>query len=246
MTNGPDERPDGMQAFYESSDSANDPLRAVEYDLPNSAGGSFEVDPNQHDQFILRQRFRLVVNQYEFFLAQPDGRTPEQPVCFVRQKAFKFKEDIRFYTDESRTVEVMRIRARQRFDPHARYDITDSNGSKIGEFQKVFGASLLRSTYKLFDAHGAEVATATEKSLLVALFRRLVGFIPTLGNFANWLPIPYNFVYLRNGGVLGTHRRHLWKLVDIYTIDMSGDPDRTVDRRLILAIAVGMDALQAR
>jgi hypothetical protein len=27
---------------------------------------------------------------------------------------------------------------------------------------------------------------------------------------------------------------------------MSGDPQRTLDRRLILAIAVGMDALQAR
>jgi hypothetical protein len=27
---------------------------------------------------------------------------------------------------------------------------------------------------------------------------------------------------------------------------MSGDPERSVDRRLILAIAVGMDALQAR
>jgi hypothetical protein len=46
--------------------------------------------------------------------------------------------------------------------------------------------------------------------------------------------------------VLGSHRRHIGKLRDVYTIDMSGDPDRTVDRRLILAIAVGMDALQAR
>jgi hypothetical protein len=27
---------------------------------------------------------------------------------------------------------------------------------------------------------------------------------------------------------------------------MSGDPERTLDRRLLLAIAVGMDALQAR
>jgi hypothetical protein len=34
--------------------------------------------------------------------------------------------------------------------------------------------------------------------------------------------------------------------MDIYTIDVGGDPERTVDRRLILAIAVGMDALQAR
>jgi hypothetical protein len=32
----------------------------------------------------------------------------------------------------------------------------------------------------------------------------------------------------------------------VYTIDMSPDTGHTVDRRLILAIAVGMDALQAR
>ncbi len=207
---------------------------------------SFSVDPNQHDQFILRQRFRLVVNQYEFSLAQPDGKTPGQLICFVRQKPFKFKEDIRFYTDESRSTELMRIKARQRFDPRARYEVVDSNGAKIGEIQKVFGASLLRSTYTLFDSQGAEVATAKERNLLVALLRRLVGFVPNVGNFANWLPIPYHFEFVRDGTVLGTHRRHLWKLVDIYTIDMTGDPHRTIDRRLILAAAVGMDALQAR
>jgi hypothetical protein len=61
-----------------------------------------------------------------------------------------------------------------------------------------------------------------------------------------WLPIPYHFTFQRNGTVLGSHRRHIAKLGDVYTIDMSGDPDRSVDRRLILAIAVGMDALQAR
>jgi hypothetical protein len=90
------------------------------------------------------------------------------------------------------------------------------------------------------------VAEATEANLAVALFRRLIGLVPRIGDFANWLPIPYHFVFLHSGVTLGHHRRQLWKLVDTYTIDMSGDPGRTVDRRLILAIAVGMDALQAR
>jgi hypothetical protein len=36
------------------------------------------------------------------------------------------------------------------------------------------------------------------------------------------------------------------KFRDTYTIDMTADRDRTVDRRLVLAVAVGMDALQAR
>jgi uncharacterized protein YxjI len=200
---------------------------------------------NDHDRFILRQRIRPVVNQYEFSLPVANG-TPGEPICFVEQKRFKFKEDIRFYTDDSKQTEVMRIKARQRFDPRARYDVTDAQGEKIGEIQKVFGASLLRSTYALFDAQDTEVARASERSLAVALLRRLVGFVPFVENFANWLPIPYHFDFKRGETVLGTHSRQTFKFRDTYTIDVSGDPQHTLDRRLILAIAVGMDALQAR
>jgi uncharacterized protein YxjI len=164
----------------------------------------------------------------------------------VRQKPFKFKEDIRFFTDESKTTELMRIKARQRFDPRARYDIVGADGTKIGEIQKVFGASLLRSTYTIYGGDGQELATVTEKNMWIALIRRLVGFIPYVENIANFLPIPYDFIFQRGGATVGEHRRQLWKLVDVYTIDMSGDPERAIDRRLVLALAVGMDALQAR
>ncbi len=204
------------------------------------------VDPNQHDRFVLRQKFRWVVNEYEFSIPAGDAEAPGAPFCFVRQKPFKFKEDIRFFTDESRSVELMRIKARQRFDPRARYDVVAADGSKIGEIQKVFGASLLRSTYTLFGGSGQELATVTEKNVWVALLRRLVGFIPYVENVANWLPIPYDFIFQRSGRTIGEHRRQLWKLIDVYTIDLSGDPERTIDRRLVLALAVGMDALQAR
>jgi uncharacterized protein YxjI len=203
------------------------------------------VDPNEHDLFLLRQRWAPVINRYEFTLPGPDG-SPGEPVCFVEQKRFKFKEDIRFFADDTKQVEVMRLKARQRFDPAARYDITDANGGKIGELQKVFGTSLLRSTYRLYDAAGDETAKATEKSIVVALLRRLVGFIPYVGGFADWLPIPYHFVFVRSDRVLATNTRRAWKIRDTYTIDLSGDPERTLDRRLVLATAVGMDALQAR
>jgi len=199
----------------------------------------------EQDRFILRQRIRPVINQYEFSLPVADG-TPGETVCFVEQKRFKFKEDIRFYSDDSKRVEVMRIKARQRFDPRARYDVTDAEGRKLGEIQKVFGASLFRSTYAVFGASGEEVARAAEKSLGVALFRRLIGFVPFVGSYADWLPIPYHFDFKRGNTLLGTHVRQAFKFRDTYTIDMSGDPERTLDRRLVLAIAVGMDALQAR
>jgi hypothetical protein len=82
----------------------------------------------------------------------------------------------------------------------------------------------------------------------VALLRRAVGFIPYIGDYADWLPIPYHFDFVRDGKVLGTHERRtgLFKFRDVYDIDVSADTDHTLDRRLVLANAVGMDALQAR
>ncbi len=80
----------------------------------------------------------------------------------------------------------------------------------------------------------------------MALVRRVIGFDPYLDELANWLPVPYHFVFLRDGVILGSHRRELFRLLDSYYIDMSRDPARTIDRHLVLAIAVGMDALQAR
>ncbi len=178
------------------------------------------VDPTQHDKFVLRQHVKLVINQYQFTLPGDDGEEdPAQPVAFVEQKRFKFKEDIRFYTDESKTTEVMRIKALQAFDPRAKYDITDAQGQKLGQIQKVFGKSLLRSTYRLFDANGYQACEATERNLGVALFRRLGGFIPYIGGFADWLPTPYHFVFTRGDHVLVHHTRRAWKLTDHYTID---------------------------
>ncbi len=132
----------------------------------------------------------------------------------------------------------MKILARQRFDPRAKYDITDAAGGKIGMIQKVFGKSLLRSTYTLFDAQGAEVATVREKNLVTALFRHLVGLV--------WLPIPYDFEFTSGETLLGTHRRRRWKFSDIYDMDFTPDTEHRLDRRLVLATAVGLDALQAR
>jgi len=200
------------------------------------------IDPNQHDRFVLKQRFRLVINQYGFSLPESEDRT----FCFVEQRRFKFKEDIRFYGDDSKQHELLRIKARQRFDPRATYDVTTPDSVRVGGIQKVFGASLLRSTYALSDAGGAEVARAREKNLAVALLRRLVGFVPYLDNVADWLPIPYDFEFRSGERVIGTHSRRRFQWRDVYDIDMSADTGRSVDRRLVLALAVGMDALQAR
>ena len=100
------------------------------------------------------------------------------------------KEDIRFYADENESQEVFRIKARSVFEiGGARYDVTAADGSPIGVLEHSFGRSLFRSTWKVTDADGGEVATAQERSLPMAIARRLVDFVP----YGEWVPIPYNF-----------------------------------------------------
>ncbi|WP_354697554.1 hypothetical protein DSM112329_03187 [Paraconexibacter sp. AEG42_29] len=202
------------------------------------------IDITAYDRFVLRQRVKLVINQYVFSV--PDGESDGEQFCFVEQKRFKFKEDVRFYTDDSKSVDLMRILARQRFDPRATYDIATADGVQLGAIQKVFGKSLFRSTYAIFAPDGQEICQAREVSMPKAIFRRVVGIVPYIGDFADWLPIAYDFEFVRGDQVLATNVRRRWKWRDVYDIDASGDTGRALDRRLLLAATVGMDALQAR
>ena len=107
--------------------------------------------------------------------------------------------------------------------------------------EHVFGKSFLRSTWRVKDADGAEVVTAQERSLPMAIARRIVDFVP----YGEWVPIPYNFDLLMDGRAIGHMNRKL-QLRDRYVLDLSGDHERRLDRRLAIALAVGLDTLQNR
>jgi hypothetical protein len=201
------------------------------------------VDPRLHDRFLLLQRIRPMVNQYEVSTLGADEKSAGEPVCFVEQKRMTLKEDLRAFADDSKTGEVFRIKAKQVFDPRARYDVTDPDGRQIGQLAKVFGESLVRSTWRIYDPGGTQIAWARERHFVLAIFRRVASWIPYVGDFV--FPIPYHFDYFVEREKIGSLERILG-VRDRYRLDVSGDTERTIDRRLVLALAVGMDALQAR
>ena len=73
--------------------------------------------------------------------------------------------------------------------------------------QKVFGRSLLRSTWRIYGASGEEIARAREHSPFVSLIRRFVGPIPV--EFLGVLPIPYHFGYFLDDHRIGGLERIL-------------------------------------
>jgi uncharacterized protein YxjI len=200
------------------------------------------ADSFAHDRFLVDQLVRPIVNLYQVTPLAAGEVPAGGPVAYVRQRRMAIKEDIRFFADEIESQELFRIKARSMFDiGGARYDVTDPNGAQIGVLEHSFRKSLFRSTWKVTDADGGEVVTAQERSLPMAIARRLVDFVP----YGEWVPIPYNFDLVMDERVIG-HLNRKFQLRDRYVLDLSGDHERRLDRRLAIALAIGLDALQNR
>lgn len=194
------------------------------------------------DTMFVQQQFSPVQNRYTISTVGPDGRAG-RPLVFVRQKRLKIREQIDFYADEAQKEPVLRLRARRVFEFRGRTDVQLPDGTVIGQLQKVFGRSLVRSSWELLDADGAVVATAQESSMALAVLRRGWGFIPVLGDVP--FLIPFHFDIAVDGRPVGQYRR-IAALRDRYVLDLAGDPERRIDRRVAMAFTVALDALQDR
>jgi hypothetical protein len=194
-----------------------------------------------HDAFFVDQLIRPIANLYRISTLGPDGASPGEPLAFVRQKKLAIKEDIRFFADETEAEELFRIKARAVFEVRGRFDVTTPEGERIGLLEKVFGISLLRSTWRIYDANEQQVALAQEKSMPIAILRRAIDFVP----YGELIPIVFQFTILMEGREVGELRRPIG-LRDRYILKLGGDPDRRIDRRVAVALAIALDALQSR
>ena len=192
----------------------------------------------QQKHFAIHQKITMMVNRYVVSASDATGSEIEQ-VAFVEQKRMAFREEVTLYADSSKREQLMRFKARQVFDIGGGYDVTTPDGAPIGLFRKDFGASLLRSTWHI-DQPGAPAIAGQERHMLVAILRRVWDFIP----FTDVVPFawPYHFDFQSPAGpVMSVDRK--FGLQDRYLLAVHAD---ALDRRLAIAMAVALDALQSR
>ncbi len=192
----------------------------------------------QAERFAVTQKITVMVNRYEIHAVDRDGRSSGL-LGVAQQKRMAFKEQVTFYSDESRSTAVFSFKARQRVDLGATYDVLDAGGTPIGSFRKNFGKSLLRSTWHL-EAPGVQ-AVGTERSGGVALARRAWEVLPVVNNLPS--PFLFHFDFVDEGGqvVMSSVRRRA--LRDRYDVTV---PGARLDGRVAAAMAVALDALQSR
>ena len=201
------------------------------------------MGPFDYDRYRVDQLVRPIANLYRV-TPLATGETPAGgPIAFVRQKKLAIKENIKFFADEGETQEIFHIQARTWLDTGgSKYDVVDAQDGTVGLLEHLFKQSLLRSTWRISNAAGEEVAVARERSQVMAILRRAIDFVPDYGGL---IPIPYNFDILAGDRAIGRMDRK-FKLRDQYVLDLSADTEKTLDRRLAIALAIGLDTLQNR
>lgn len=188
------------------------------------------------EQFM-RDRYLVRRKVFEFF-----GRTfyiygdAGELVLYSRLKAFKLREDIRLYTGTDMQEEVLTIKARQIIDFSATYDVFDpKTATKIGGLRRKGLKSMLKDEWIFLNTGDQEIGLIKEDSLLLALIRR---------GLTNLVPQKYHGQI--NGIPVCTFKQNFNPFVLKLAVDFSQDGNNILDRRLGLAAAVLICAIEGR
>ena len=184
-----------------------------------------------HTHYVIRRKVFKIFGA-AFHVYDEQGNV----VFFSKMKAFKLKEDIRLFTGEDMQTEVLSIQARQIIDFGAAYDVVDSaTGSKIGALKRRGFKSILKDEWIVMDSADNEIGHIKEDSLLLALLRRFL---------TNLLPQSYDVEV--NGQAVARFKQHFNPFILKMSLDFSGDTSGRLDRRLGLAGAVLLGAIEGR
>jgi uncharacterized protein YxjI len=165
--------------------------------------------------------------------------TNENLLFYSKQKAFKLKEDIRLYTGEDMTTEVLRISARKVLDFAATYDVYDSStNQKLGAFRRRGFKSMIQDEWTILDVTDREMGSIKEESTALALIRRFIEYA------SYFLPQTYN-VTVGNRDV-ALFKQTFNPLVAKINLDFSPDVSGVLDRRLGIAAAVLLCAVEGK
>ena len=181
-------------------------------------------------QYSVRRKLLTLVG------AQFHIRTPsDKLLAFTQLKAFKLKEDIRVYSDETKRTELLSIQARQIIDIAAAYDVTDTpTGQKVGALRRKGLKSILRDEWVILDASEREVGLVQEESAFVALLRRIINLIP-------------QSFHLKVGErVVGRAHQRFNPFILTLDVDTSEDRKKELDPRLVLAAVILLAAIEGR
>ena len=102
-------------------------------------------------------------------------------VSYVKQRAFRLREDVTIFGDESQTQPVFHIKANKIIDIGATYAITSADGRSLGAVRQRGMRTFWKATYDILDETGNAIGLIHEQDAWVKVVDSLIGEIPFVG-----------------------------------------------------------------
>ena len=188
-------------------------------------------NPFAHSTYLMRKQV-LKLFGGSFRIYNPTGDLS----FFASLKAFKLREDITVHPDESKSSELLSIKARNIIDFSSAYDVFDSaTGAKIGALKRRGLKSLLKDEWVIMDANDQDVGIIQEDSMVLALIRRLATNL-----------VPQTFHGDIGGSPVFRFKQHFNPFIMKMDLDFTPDAENRFDRRMGIAAAILMTAIEGR
>jgi uncharacterized protein YxjI len=185
----------------------------------------------QYDHYILKRQVFALTGKFRLY--NPNGDL----MLYSQQKMFKLKEDIRVFSDESMTQELLVIQARQIIDFSAAYDVIDPiYNTKVGVLRRKGFRSIMRDEWEVLDVYDQYLGILQEDNLTRALLRRFL-----LGSL-----LPQDYDLLIGEQRVADLRQQFNLFRYELNLDFSMDTAHQLDHRLGIAAGILLGTIEGK
>jgi uncharacterized protein YxjI len=187
------------------------------------------------EQYTIRRKFFKIFGA-AFHVYDEHGSV----IGYCKQKAFKLREDIRLYTGEDMSEELLTLKTQKIIDFGATYSVTLPDGTSLGSLRrKGMKSSFVRDEWIVFDPQGNEVAKVRETGSFAPIARRYIDYATIL------FPQRYELIRANDTTTIANLRQHFNPFIFRMGVAIV-ERDEHLDELLILGASCLIAAIEGR
>jgi len=192
-----------------------------------SSGDRFDLN-----KYLFNKKYMKVRDTFE--VCDEAGNA----LMYIQRVTFALKRHTYIYTDSTLQNKILTILQDKTFMFLTMdFTLVGADENVIAKFRKRNMISILRQTWDILSADGTVIGQALEDSWFKSIFRRFGGIF---GEF-----LKTDFIISIGGRVIGKFIRR-WTILDKHVLDITDDPQHTLDRRAAVALGFLIDACEMR
>ena len=187
------------------------------------------------DGYMVRQKVMKILGE-EFHIYSDESM--RSMIGYSKMAALKLKEDIRVYSDESKSKELLIIKQKGILDVTGGFRIVaGQSGEPLGTLKRKGFKSIIRDSWVFMDQKQNVIGSLSEESGGLAFLRRFIPYLEIL--------FPQQF-HLRLNGAKGVVKYTQKMNPFVHKLLVSGVKSSGIDPRIAAAAAIILIAIEGR